>query len=322
MKNAIIARIRPKSLEKDREVEKEINQRFNSTRATKTRSCRRFFPIGSSAYFFRLQFSSVLSFVLRGLKRMYLKGGEFGGSLEETNLHVDASLVLSSDPKPRLRWTAELHDRFVDAVTQLGGPDKATPKTILRIMNVKGLTLYHLKSHLQKYRMGKQSSKDVENFNDASVAVDSQGGSNGAASKHVAQEFNDGCNEAMRVQMELQRRLHEQLEVQRSLQLRIEAQDRYLRSILERACRVFLDPNLTATELDAVGACQEEKSGSQGIQQITECSIDSSLTSTGGQVGVSMYCSEVALKKRQHPMLFSGELHTGCESKIIARQAR
>lgn len=31
-------------------------------------------------------------------------------------------LVLTSDPKPRLRWTADLHDRFVDAVTQLGGP--------------------------------------------------------------------------------------------------------------------------------------------------------------------------------------------------------
>ena len=32
-------------------------------------------------------------------------------------------LVLTTDPKPRLRWTAELHDRFVDAVAQFGGPD-------------------------------------------------------------------------------------------------------------------------------------------------------------------------------------------------------
>lgn len=35
----------------------------------------------------------------------------------------DSGLVLTTDPKPRLRWTVELHDRFVDAVTQLGGPD-------------------------------------------------------------------------------------------------------------------------------------------------------------------------------------------------------
>lgn len=35
----------------------------------------------------------------------------------------NSGLVLATDPKPRLRWTAELHDRFVDAVRQLGGPD-------------------------------------------------------------------------------------------------------------------------------------------------------------------------------------------------------
>jgi hypothetical protein len=37
----------------------------------------------------------------------------------------DSGLVLTTDPKPRLRWTVELHERFVDAVTQLGGPDSA-----------------------------------------------------------------------------------------------------------------------------------------------------------------------------------------------------
>ncbi|RWW89722.1 hypothetical protein BHE74_00001246 [Ensete ventricosum] len=35
------------------------------------------------------------------------------------------SLVLTADPKPRLRWTADLHDRFVDAVAQLGGPESS-----------------------------------------------------------------------------------------------------------------------------------------------------------------------------------------------------
>lgn len=35
----------------------------------------------------------------------------------------DLNLVLSSDAKPRLKWTPELHQRFIDAVTQLGGPE-------------------------------------------------------------------------------------------------------------------------------------------------------------------------------------------------------
>lgn len=31
--------------------------------------------------------------------------------------------VSSADPKPRLRWTPELHERFIDAVSMLGGAD-------------------------------------------------------------------------------------------------------------------------------------------------------------------------------------------------------
>ena len=40
------------------------------------------------------------------------------------NLHgEELSVMVSSDPKPRLRWTPELHDRFVNAVAHLGGPE-------------------------------------------------------------------------------------------------------------------------------------------------------------------------------------------------------
>ncbi|KAL2898697.1 Myb family transcription factor PHL7, partial [Bienertia sinuspersici] len=84
---------------------------------------------------------------------------------------MGSSSMKSSTPpggggKQRLRWTEDLHNRFVDAIAQLGGPD---------------------------------SSKDEK-----------KGSLDGLTNADSSQGLQ--INEALKMQMEVQKRLHEQLE--------------------------------------------------------------------------------------------------------------
>ncbi|XP_078173498.1 protein PHOSPHATE STARVATION RESPONSE 1-like isoform X2 [Carex rostrata] len=151
--------------------------------------------------------------------------------------NMEINIVASPSPKannapvgakPRMRWTPELHDRFVDAVNQLGGSEKATPKGVLKLMKVDSLTIYHVKSHLQKYRT-------------ARIRPESTEGNEGSSEMRATPQDLAAIDiktmdltEALKLQMEVQKRLHEQLEIQRKLQIRIEEQGKYLQKMLEK----------------------------------------------------------------------------------------
>ncbi|CAL9230748.1 unnamed protein product [Arabidopsis halleri] len=174
----------------------------------------------------------------------------------------DSGLILSTDAKPRLKWTPDLHERFVEAVNQLGGGDKATPKTIMKVMGIPGLTLYHLKSHLQKYRLSKNLNGQANSsLNKTSVMTMVEENPPEVDESHSESlsigpqpTMNFPISDALQMQIEVQRRLHEQLEVQRHLQLRIEAQGKYLQSILEKAQETLGRQNLGAAGIEATKA--------------------------------------------------------------------
>ncbi|KAG0493770.1 hypothetical protein HPP92_004764 [Vanilla planifolia] len=171
-----------------------------------------------------------------------------GGSCIITN----PSPPTNAPSRPRMRWTPELHERFVDAVNKLGGSEKATPKGVLKLMNVEGLTIYHVKSHLQKYRTARYRPESSEGASEKRVSpLDEM--------KSLEMKSGVDLTEALRLQMEVQKRLHEQLEIQRNLQLRIEEQGRYLQMMFEQQQQAgmnkLLNPPLALQEQPAQSSC-------------------------------------------------------------------
>lgn len=77
-----------------------------------------------------------------------------------------------------MRWTTTLHARFVHAVELLGGHERATPKSVLELMDVKDLTLAHVKSHLQMYRTVKTTDRSAASSGQSDVFENGSSGDN------------------------------------------------------------------------------------------------------------------------------------------------
>ncbi|VVA41790.1 PREDICTED: myb, partial [Prunus dulcis] len=133
------------------------------------------------------------------------------------------SPVLSS--KTRIRWNQDLHEKFVECVNRLGGADKATPKAILKMMCLDGLTIFHVKSHLQKYRIAKYLPDTAEGKSEKRTTLNVE--------PQLDMKTGLQIKEALQLQLDVQRRLHEQLEIQRNLQCRIEEQRKQLEKMFD-----------------------------------------------------------------------------------------
>lgn len=156
-------------------------------------------------------------------------------SHKEACTPMTPSSSCGSHSKPRMRWTPELHEAFVEAVNKLGGSERATPKGVLKLMKVEGLTIYHVKSHLQKYRTARykpESSSEGPSEKKPTLMQD-------LSSVELKRSLE--MTEALRLQVEVQKQLHEQLEIQRNLQVRIEEQSKYLQMIFEKQCKFGID---------------------------------------------------------------------------------
>ncbi|KAJ7953408.1 Transcription repressor KAN1 [Quillaja saponaria] len=79
---------------------------------------------------------------------------------------------------PRMRWTTTLHARFVHAVELLGGHERATPKSVLELMDVKDLTLAHVKSHLQMFRTVKTTDRAAASSGQSDIYDNGSSGDN------------------------------------------------------------------------------------------------------------------------------------------------
>ncbi|MQL95618.1 hypothetical protein Taro_028285 [Colocasia esculenta] len=199
--------------------------------------------------------------------------------------------------KSRMRWTPELHECFVEAVNLLGGSERATPKGVLKLMKVDGLTIYHVKSHLQKYRTARYRP-------DSSEAASEKNANPLEEISPLDQKTGLGITEALRLQMEVQKQLHEQLEIQRKLQLQIEEQGKYLQMMFEKQCKMGHERlNFSPTQsLDVIHSVTRDQPSDKDPTEAENLAADTSIAQAKSpKVGTKQKMTEAELPDDVNP---------------------
>ncbi|KAH7554293.1 hypothetical protein ACOSP7_028555 [Xanthoceras sorbifolium] len=149
------------------------------------------------------------------------------GNFLGNNEHVlqDQNKLLKKSNK-RIKWTQDLHKQFVECVNRLGGAEKATPKAILKLMKSNELTIYHVKSHLQKYRSEKYKLEPLQEKPEEGVCT--------SDISQLYMKIGKQIREALQMQLDVQKHLHHQLEIQQNLQILMEEQGKQVKIMLEK----------------------------------------------------------------------------------------
>ncbi|KAK4852626.1 hypothetical protein QYF36_025597 [Acer negundo] len=218
--------------------------------------------------------------------------------------HAANPLSTAAGTKSRMRWTPELHEAFVEAVNQLGGSERATPKGVLKLMNVESLTIYHVKSHLQKYRTARHRPEPSEETSEKNISSTEE-------MKALDLKTTMSITEALRLQMEVQKRLHEQLEIQRNLQLRIEEQGKYLQQMFEQQRKMGNDKSkASSSNVDDPSASlskSEQNSPKNEKSDAAEVDLAKTCASTGQANTAQQESSPSSSKKQKAPQTEAAE---------------